>query len=272
MRRAIITTLLLCLMSFTSAWADNLPNIRQVYAAASAGQLTQARAMVDQVLTAKPGSAKGHFVKAEICAAQLDRSCARDELTSAKRLEPGLTFASPAAVRKLEARTLGVIPLQRASPGTRSGLNWTWLVLGLGIIALLSLLWWIVSIATRRAAQYANPAYVGGTMVPTMPGNAMTGMTPGYGAPIQSGGFGMGLGKSLATGAALGAGMVAGEALADSFLHRGQSTALMDTPINAPSHETIPDLGGTDFGIGNADSWDDSSSDLGSMDIGGADW
>ncbi|MGA7180665.1 MAG: hypothetical protein WBX11_13910 [Thiobacillaceae bacterium] len=269
MRTTAITATLLCLMGFTSVWADNLPTIREVYAAAGAGHLTQTRTMVDQVLAAKPDSAKGHFVKAELCAAQLDRSCARDELASAKRLEPGLTFANPAAVRKLETLTLGATPLQRSTPNSESGFNWTWVALGLGIIALL---WWVVSIATRRAALNANLAYAGGAMVSASPTNTMSGVSPGYGAPISSGGFGMGLGKSLATGAALGAGMVAGEALADSFLHRGQSTPLMDTPVNAPSHEMTSDLGGNDFGIGNADSWDDSSSDLGSADLGGSDW
>jgi hypothetical protein len=269
MRTAVITTSLLYLISFTSAWADNLPNIRQVYAAAKAGQLTQARAMVDQVLAAKPNSARGHFVKAEICAAQADRSCAGDELAAAKRLEPGLIFVNPTAVRRLETLALGVTPLQVARPSPQSGFNWSWLVLGLGVVALL---WWVVSIATRRAAQNVSPVYGGGTMVPATPGNAMGGMAPGYGAPIQPGGFGGGLGKSLATGAAFGAGMVAGEALADSFLHRGQGTPLMETQVNMPVHEPLPDLGGNDFGTGNADNWDDSSSDLGSMDIGGADW
>jgi hypothetical protein len=175
MRTTAITATLLYLMSFTSALADNLPNIRQVYAAANAGQLTQARAMVDQVLAAKPDSAKGHFVKAEICAAQLDRSCSRDELASAKRLEPGLTFANPTAVRKLETLTLGPTPLQRSKPNSESGFNWTWVALGLGIIALL---WWVVSIATRRAAQNANLAYAGGAMVPASPTNTMGGVCP----------------------------------------------------------------------------------------------
>ena len=46
----------------------------------------------------------------------------------------------------------------------------------------------------------------------------------------------------------------------------------MDTPMSTSSLEMTPDLGGNDFGIGNADSWDDNSSDLGSMDIGGSDW
>ncbi len=269
MRIPVITATLLCLLSLTSAWADTLPSIQQVYAAAKAGQLTQARAMVDQVLSAKPSSAKGHFVKAEICAAQLDRSCARDELASAKRLEPGLTFAKPIAVNKLGTLATGAAPIQAAKPSPQSGFNLTWLAMGLGVIALL---WWVVSIATRRAAQNAGPVYGGGAMVPATPMNAMGGMSPGYGAPMQSGGFGMGLGKSLATGAALGAGMVAGEALADSFLHRGQNTPLMDTPLNSPSPDMTPDLGGNDFGIGNGDSWDDSSSDLGSMDIGASDW
>ncbi len=269
MRTPFIALTLLCLMGFSSAWADTLPSIQQVYAAAKAGQLTHARAMVDEVLSAKPNSAKGHFVKAEICAAQLDRSCARDELSSAKFLEPGLTFASPTSVNKLKSFALGLTPFKLAKPSSEPRLNWTWVGIGLGIIALL---WWVVSIATRRAAQNANLTYGGVAMAPATPANTMGGVPPGYGAPVQSDGFGMGLGKSLATGAALGAGMVAGEALADSFLHRGQSAPLMDTPLNAPSHDIPSEFGGNDFGIGNVDSWDDSSADLGAADLGGSDW
>src|ERR1700690_767662 len=57
-----------------------------------------------------------------------------------------------------------------------------------------------------------------------------------------------------------------------AFCIEARSTPLMDTPMSTSSLELTPDLGGNDFGIGNADSWDDNSSDLGSMDIGGSDW
>lgn len=268
MRTVLIATALLSLATLSSAWADNLPSIHQVYAAAKSGHLDQARSMVDTVLAAKPDSSKAHFVKAEICASQSDLGCVRNELSTAKRIDPGLAFANPASVAKLERIANGGSVAQPVKPAGRSGFPWGWLLIGLGVVALLL---WIVSIANRRGSQNTYPAYGNAPLSPMSPGPGMSGMSPGYGTPLQSGGLGSSLGRGLATGAAIGAGMVAGEALADSLFHHGGQGAApaWDPSSNVAGSDLTPDLGGSDFGIG-GDSWD-SSGDLDSLNQGG-DW
>jgi len=261
--RLFLLTIAVSLSPFSATWAaDALPNIHDIYAAAKAGQLDQAQAMVDKVLAAKPNSSKAHFVKAEICASQSDINCVRSELSAAKRIDPGLAFANPAAIKKLENISSGIAASRVAETRPVSSFPWGWLLVGLGIAALL---WKVVSTANKRATQGNYPVYNGGPVSPTAPGPGMSGMAPGYGTPMQTGGLGSTLGKSLAAGAALGAGMVAGEAIAGSLLHHGQSAPALDSPTN-PS---TPDLGGSDFGIGGGDNWDSS----GGLDsLGGSDW
>ena len=67
----------------------------------------------------------------------------------------------------------------------------------------------------------------------------------------------------LATGAAVGTGMVAGEALMHHFMDGRVH------PLNSPLGNDLgpslqdsgfDDMGGTDFGVADSSSWDDSSS------------
>lgn len=261
--RLFLLTVAVSLSTLSVVWAaDSLPNIHDVYAAAKAGQLDQARSMVDKVLAAKPNSSKAHFVKSEICASQSDINCLRSELGTAKQIDPGLAFANPASVKKLENLASGIAAGRVAETRPAAGFPWGWLLLGLGLAALL---WKVVSTANKRAAQGNYPVYNGGPVSPTAPGPGMSGMAPGYGTPMQTGGLASTLGKGLATGAALGVGMVAGEAIAGSLLHHGQSTPALDASTNP----LAPDLGGSDFGIGGSDNWDSS----GGLDsLGGSDW
>ena len=88
-----------------------------------------------------------------------------------------------------------------------------------------------------------------------------------------SGGMGSGIMGSLATGAAMGAGVVAGEALMHHFVDGNKSNiapepSLPDTsPWNTSSNiNDNDDMGGTDFGIADSSSWDDDSADDGNDD------
>ena len=73
----------------------------------------------------------------------------------------------------------------------------------------------------------------------------------------------MGLGSALATGAAVGLGAVAVEAAVRHFAHRDEQR---DDARLLPNHspafannlgpDTDRELGGTDFGITDTDSWD----------------
>src|SRR5450759_5407336 len=89
--------LVAALLNVGLAMAQAEPTINQVYQAAQAGRLEQAQVMMQQVLVAHPGSAKAHFVQAELWARQGKLGQARDALASAEKLAPSLPFAKPEA-------------------------------------------------------------------------------------------------------------------------------------------------------------------------------
>lgn len=242
------------------------PALHDIYQAAAAGRLEQARGMIQEVLRSHPNSAKAHFVDAELLARQGQLQQAAGELARAESLAPGLPFAQPQAVENL--RTL-LRTARAAPPDTRPasapepaaaapGLPWGFLVGGLGLIAFL---FW----ALRRLPGRGGPA-IGTAAAPPVPayggGPAYGGQGSGTGTPpAPAGGSGIGarLMGGLATGAAVGAGVVAGEALARHFLHDDgpalPPAAAGDRAI--PQDNYLNDLGGTDFGVTDTASWDD---------------
>jgi hypothetical protein len=78
--------------------------------------------------------------------------------------------------------------------------------------------------------------------------------------------------SGLATGAAVGVGMVAGEALIHRFMDGNQNAHQPLQRDFGPSIQdtSFDDMGGTDFGVSDTSSWDDSSSSSGSDS--GSDW
>lgn len=86
------------------AMAQAEPTMNQIYQAAQAGKLDEAQVMVQQVLISHPGSAKAHYVQAELFARQGLASRGRDALMLADKLAPGLPFAKPEAVQALRAQ------------------------------------------------------------------------------------------------------------------------------------------------------------------------
>src|ERR1017187_971961 len=85
-----------------AALADDSPTLDQVYQAAHAGRMDEAQRMMDKVLKEHPNSAKAHFVEAELLAKQGRMGNAEEELKSAERLKPDLSFAKPQAVQDLK--------------------------------------------------------------------------------------------------------------------------------------------------------------------------
>ncbi len=85
--------------------------------------------------------------------------------------------------------------------------------------------------------------------------------------------MGSGIVSGLATGAALGTEMVAGEELAHHFLdgNSGSTNAMpQPQPMDTAWDTQADNMGGNDFGIAGNTSWDDNS---GFADIsGGDDW
>ena len=268
------------ILAMAGAWAAD-PSLHEVYQAVENGRLTEAQAMMAQVLKDHPNSAKAHYVEAEILAKEGQVDKARDELAFAERAAPGLPFAKPEAVTALKQHlATGGRQVQRPvaasvapalAPAHQSGSQFPWSLLFMALI-LGGAIWFFVR-AMNRPRQLPPAGYpaanaYGGNPQPFGGGGMAGAATPG-------GGMGSGILGGLATGAAVGAGMVAGEAL----MHRvmggsgdqsanhssGQSTdsSPLGNPLAAPDSF---DAGGNDFGISDGGSWDDSSSG------GGDDW
>ncbi|RTL29386.1 MAG: tetratricopeptide repeat protein [Rhodocyclaceae bacterium] len=264
------------------------PSLHQVYQAAEAGKLDDAQSMMREVLQAHPNSGKAHYVEAELLAKQGQLHKAESELQTAEKLAPGLPFAKPQAVQELKNilggshKTTGggasAAPFQPAAPAVaHSSVPWGLLLTGVGLIA------FIVFVARFMARRNAEPAmggaaYGSGGLQPYGAGGAPYGggsgggYAGGYGgapAPSQPG-LGSRVMGGLATGAAVGAGMVAGEALMHHFLDKDGKPVPRDTPAS-PDNSNLGnldlgtpeidrnDMGGTDFGVSDNSSWDDSS-------------
>ena len=78
--------------------------MKQIYQAATTGHLDQAQQMINEVLANHPGSAKAHWVQAELFAKEGKGILARSEVLEAERLNPGLTEFSPKSVRELKVQ------------------------------------------------------------------------------------------------------------------------------------------------------------------------
>jgi hypothetical protein len=251
-----------------AAFAADTPTLHQVYEAAQAGRLDEAQGMIQQVLREHPNSAKAHFVDAEILAKTGHQSQAREELNAAERLEPALSFAKPQAVQDLRARVSGshMSQVPMVSPqAAQQSFPWGLILLGIGLIVAITFIMRAITGRNVPAANYPNTYPTG---MPSPGGQPYPG--GGYAPMAQPvSGMGSGIMGSLATGAALGVGMVAGEALVHHFIDGNHGEP---NPASSVAGDRTPsdDMGGSDFGIADNSSWNDNSS---MADIsGGDDW
>ncbi|MYN40043.1 tetratricopeptide repeat protein [Duganella sp. FT109W] len=292
------------------------PTIHDIYVAANAGKFAEAQSMMDQVLAAHPKSEKAHFVEAELLAKQGKFAAAQASLARAEELAPGLPKIDPQAVSKLrtllaEGQKLDYSQKHKTSsnagggsnygsggyasaPQGSSGIGWGGiLIIGAGLAGFI---WLATRFMARRQQQAAvndgyNPAgYTPGAApgyapggVPPQPGYGQAGWGQQGGYPQQPGQPGMGsrIMGGLATGAAVGAGIVAGEALARQFTgghDSGNANAaprndiVYDDPAARDDLLRRDDMGGNDFGVSGG--WDDGGSGGGGGDSGGGggDW
>jgi hypothetical protein len=258
---------LLVVLAFASAaFGASDPSMQQVYDAAQSGHLDRAQQMMDQVLRDHPSSGKAHYVQAELYAKEHRFDLARHELADAERLSPGLSFATPAAVRALReelSRPTAAHGVLGSAPA-RSTFPWG-LVLLVG--AAIAIFWMLLRRRTSPApySQYASSGMPTAGMASTAPGGA-TVMQP------MGGGMGSGIASGLASGLAVGAGVVAGEEIARHFLDSDSRprNVTEELPERADDPSDINrDMGGNDFGVQDASSWDDGG--LGDSS-GGDDW
>jgi hypothetical protein len=122
----------------------------------------------------------------------------------------------------------------------------------------------IIYFARAMLARRNVPMYAaGGSAGYGANGGVNNGIMPpgpmGPSGPINSSGMGSNILGGLATGAAVGAGMVAGEALVHHFIDGNNRAGLTPGGLPPDNEPYIPDdMGGNDFGINDASSWDDS--------------
>ena len=296
-------------MSFVAvgpALAQAEPTMNQIYQAAQAGKLDQAQVMIQQVLIARPNSAKAHFVQAELFARQGLASRGREALLTAEKLAPGLPFAKPEAVQALRAQ-LSSKPVQGGAndpinknfaldtPTTAtSGVPFSLvLLLSAGVIAVVV---WLIR--RKPAASPVTPAAQAGTSMmaasgglngPQTFGSGVAGgssVAPAYGQPGAQPGYGpapygqpasAGMGGrvmgGLATGLAVGAGVMAAQAIGKNLMGNNEHAVNPGGSGAGGVHEPLSgntDMGGENFGINDNASWDDAG---GSADMGGGgDW
>lgn len=235
--------------------------VSEVYAAARSGQVDKALEMMSQVLKDHPNSAKAHYVDAELLARQHRYAEAKAELATAEKLSPGLPGIAPQSVYALKAQLNGTGTAARDEAPVRAAHGFPWgpvLLIGVALFALLAFLR-----RRNRAEDYQPP--MGGSYNPSGPYGPQGGGYPpqGYaqpGYPPQSGGLGSGILGGLATGAAAGVGIAAGERLVDGLFggREREHGEEHDEPRHS-SDDGNTDMGGNDFGIGD-DSWDSGSS------------
>jgi hypothetical protein len=283
--------LVLGMLAGGAAWAQQEPSLNDIYATAQAGKLDQAQVMVQQVLVSHPNSAKAHFVRSELYARQGQLANARESLSRAEKLAPGLPFAKPEAVQALRSQlagatgkvagTVGQAPVAYSGAANKSSGGWLLpVLLAGGVIA-------VAFFAFRRRSpqvQVLQPAYGasmgGGLNGPQSFGNPYPSPNPygpqpygpAYGQPSGSGLGGKIMG-GVATGLAVGAGVMAAEAIGRNLM--GGHDTVRDTGGFSSGTEsaytnsdTNRDMGGTDFGINDASTWDDPGASGGSS----SDW
>ena len=225
--KRLLAMLAFVAMGLVSAAAFALPSVTEVQAEVQKGNYAQAEVLMRDVVAAKPGSAKAHYVYAEILAHNKRFEFALQEARLAQQLDPAIGFTQPDKFKSFEqllereqrattsaggtaAGTGTAVQAPRAAAQRSSGIpGWIW---GAGFAVIAVLLWRMFS--ARRNAQSMAPAYGG---------MQSGGYGPNY-SPMGGGqGSGM-LGTGLAAAGGFAAGMLA-EKLLDGHRDGGSSSA-----------------------------------------------
>ena len=280
-----------------TAAAVALPTVDAVQAEVKRGNYAQAEVMMQDVVAAKPGSARAHYIYAEILAHNKRFDQAAKETARARQIDPNIGFTDAAKFKSLEqllereqqaakpraapltAATPAPASLRAASPAAPSGgvPTWGWV---LGLAGLAAAVWALVTRRQQAAAmpmaRTASPmgpqaaaGYAPGYGAGAAPGYG-PGTGPGYGQQPQAGGMGL-MGIGLAAAGGVAAGM-----LAEKMLHGGHDPASnpssgMGTGANAPSlYDQAPidnaaarELEQRPVDFGNGDGWGDDGGGAG---------
>jgi hypothetical protein len=286
--RTLFLTLWLAATALWLPAAMALPSAEDVQAATQRGDYAGAERLMREVLTAKPDSARGHYVLAEILAHERRFGDAAEHTRRARSLDPAIKFTDPAKFQAFEAliereqrseagatqpRGTAVAPMARAEPMRQAsgpGLGTIFLLIG-GLIIFIML----VSAWMRRRTAMQPPmamSTAGGY------GAAPMGYPPGgMGGPMAGGGPGL-MGVGLAAAGGVAAGMLAEKLLHghdDDNYRRGDGGASAAPggmiPGSFEDNSAANDLASRDVDFGSGDGWGGGRAGGGGGD-GGGDW
>ena len=254
-------SLLLC-----SGLALAEPTLPEVSQAIQSGQLGKADAMMKEVLQNHPNSAKAHYIASELYLKEGKLDAARNAFVQAENLAPGLPFAQPDSVQKLQAQLRAGSAPAATNAGAESIFTSPifWVLIAILVAGVVFFM--------RKRPQPVQVYNAPSAAYPSAPGTSggPAGYPPGY-PPAAQGGMGGGLMGSLATGAALGAGMVAGQALA-SHLMGGNNQPNLGNASSGFNQVGGPAPDAANFGVNDASSWDDGGSSSWDDSSGGGDF
>lgn len=292
MRKISLALLVVATFFFSgNAFAAKEPSVHDVYAAVEAGRLDEAHKLIDQVVAAHPSSGKAHYVNAYVLAREGLIDKASSELALAESLNPGLPFASPDAVKKLRSlisRDVKAPPVRSLEPLSdtsnqspkESGFPWFWVLIA--VVLVVAVYMWgkrsgQKSLPTTPYSQ-PMPPFGGGNQAPesTAPRRWSGPADSGYqNAQTASSGPSLAsrIGGGLATGAAVGVGMVAAQHLMSNMLDVSDSSDhnSMNPIADASANEgtdtdpavdndvSASDPDSADFGVNESENWDETS-------------
>jgi uncharacterized protein len=216
---------------------------RQIQTLIDNGQSGQAVQSLKGVLQQHPDSGTAWYLMAEAQDARGNESAAAQALAKADQYAPGLPFASAQKAAALREHINGGLSSSVAGHSA-GGISPVLLVIG-GLVLLFILLR-LFSGFRRGAMNPINRAYPGNPNAP-YGGYGPNGPNP-YG-PAGYGPMGGGLGSSIITGLAAGAGFAAGERIVDGMMGGNGAQAAQ------PQQDFTPDR---DDGLLGNPGWDDS--------------
>jgi len=266
---------LMCLALLSALWmgaAYALPTVDDVQAATQRGDYAGAEKMMREVVAAKPDSARGHYVLAEILAHERQFTEAAEHARRARTLDPAIKFADSAKFSAFEQllqreqatkstatpAVLPAAPPARMAPPPQSsggGVPVWLLIVGAGIF-----IWLAVGWMRRRTAMQSQPAMAGGYGMGNGMGAGMGGDGPGMPQQPTSGGPGM-LGVGLAAAGGVAAGMLAEKLLHEGHDERsiprdsGTGSGLVPGSFDSDSSSAANDLASRDVDFGSGDGW-----------------
>jgi uncharacterized protein len=227
-----------------AAQAQTSPTPRQLQAMIANGQENTALADLQPVLQAHPDSGVAWYLTAEAQDAAGNEAAARTAFANAEQYAPGLPFAQPNAVAALRAHLAAAAP----APQRHAGISPTMIVIG--VLVLLFIL--LRGFFRRRGFMPPQGGYGGGYPGPQGPfGNSPGGMPYGQNQPGYP--TGSGIGSSIVTGLAAGAGFAAGERIIDG----------LDGNRGDPQYDPQQSFGtpDRDDGLSGSPGWNDNSGD-----------